>query len=60
MASVKFYTTNFVGSFSQLSTGAKNSITGVFALKALISSPARVLNLRRSTDSVTADFYADI
>ena len=60
MASVQFYTTNFAGSFSQLSTNAKNSITGVFALKALISSPARVLNLRRSTDSVTADFYTDI
>jgi len=60
MASVKFYTTNLVGSFSQLSTGAKNSATGIFALKALVSSPALVLNLRRSTDNATADFYADI
>jgi len=57
---IRFYITNLNGSFSQLSASAKNSVTGVFGLKALFSSPARVLNLRRSTDSVTADFYADI
>jgi hypothetical protein len=56
---IRFYTTNLKGSFSQLSTSAQNSVTGVFGLKALFSSPARVLNLRRSTDNVTADFYAD-
>ena len=57
---IKFYTTNFTGSFSQLSTSAKNSVTGIFALKALLSSSARVVNIRNGTTSATADFYADI
>jgi hypothetical protein len=56
---IKFYTTNLKGSFSQLSTSAQNSVTGVFGLKALFSSPARVLNLRNGTTAATADFYAD-
>lgn len=60
MATVQFYTKNFAGSFSQLSTSAKNSAVGIFSLKALFVSPARVLNVRNGTNSSTSDIYADV
>lgn len=60
MATVQFYTKNLVGSFSQLSTSAKNSAVGIFSLKALFVSPARVLNVRNGTNSSTSDIYADV
>lgn len=58
MATALFYKKS--GSFSQLSTTAKNSAVGIFSLKALLASPARVLNVRNGTNSSTTDIYADV
>ena len=45
--------------FSQLSTAAQKSATGVFSLRAINSFTAKVVNVRRSTDNATQDIYSD-
>ena len=44
---------------SQLSTSAINSAFGIFSLRSLYSRSAKVINVRRSTDNSTQDFYGD-
>lgn len=61
--------TNVVGSvkstyigtplFSQLSSAAASSAVGAFSLRAVNGTTALAVNVRRSSDSVTQDFYAD-
>ena len=49
--------------FSQLSSAAQSSAMGAFSLRAVNglspSGTAKAVNVRRSTDNVTQDFYAD-
>jgi hypothetical protein len=44
---------------SQLSSAATSSVLGAFSLHAVSGATARVVQIRRSSDSVTQDFYAD-
>ena len=44
--------------FSQISAGAKTSSTVAYSLRSLSTATARVVNIRRSSDSATLDFYA--
>jgi len=45
--------------FSQLSTSAVASAMGAFALRAVNGVTARAVQIRRSTDNATQDFWAD-
>ena len=45
--------------FSQLSTEAAASSVGAFSLRAVNGTSARAVQVRRSSDSATLDFYAD-
>ena len=45
--------------FSQLSAAAASSAVGAFSLRAVNGVTARAVQIRRSSDSVTLDFYAD-
>jgi hypothetical protein len=44
--------------FSQISAGAKTSSVAAYSLRALALTSARVVNVRRSSDSATLDFYS--
>ena len=45
--------------FSQLSTTATTSAVGAFSLRAVNGTTARAVQVRRSSDNTTQDFYAD-
>jgi len=45
--------------FSQLSITAQNAAMGVFSLRAINGVTPLTVNIRRSTDNVTQDFYTD-
>jgi hypothetical protein len=45
--------------FSRLSASATNSITGVFSLRAVLNATALAVQVKRQSDNVTQDFYAD-
>jgi hypothetical protein len=45
--------------FSQLSQAATSSAVGAFSLRAVNGTSARAVQVRRSSDSATQDFYAD-
>lgn len=45
--------------FSQLSQAAQSSAVGAFSLRAVNGTTARAVQVRRSSDSATQDFYAD-
>jgi hypothetical protein len=55
------YTSPLTGTplFSQLSSGATSSAVGAFSLRAVNATTARAIQVRRSSDSATQDFYAD-
>jgi hypothetical protein len=56
-----FVTGNMTGTslFSQLSLAAVTSAMGAFSLRAVNGTTAKAVNVRRSTDNATQDFYAD-
>lgn len=45
--------------FTQLSPSATSSAVGAFSLRAVNGTTAKAVQVRRSTDSATQDFYAD-
>jgi len=45
--------------FSRLSTSAKSSAVGVFSLRAVLDATALAVQIKRQSDNVTQDFYAD-
>ena len=45
--------------FTQLSPSATSSAVGAFSLRAIKGTSVRAVQIRRSSDSVTQDFYAD-
>ncbi len=45
--------------FTQLSQAATSSAVGAFSLRAVNGTSARAVQIRRSSDSATQDFYAD-
>ena len=45
--------------FSKLSASAVNSSVAAYSLRAVRASTAKAVQIRRSTDSATQDFYAD-
>ena len=53
--------TNYSGLtlLSQLSPSAQNSVMGIFGLRAIIGNVVKAVNIRRSSDNATQDFYAD-
>jgi hypothetical protein len=44
---------------SQLSLNAQSSLTAAFSFRSVFGMTAKAVNIKRSTDNVTADFYAD-
>jgi len=44
---------------SQLSAAASNTLVGAYSLRAVVGLTALAINIRRSSDSATLDFYAD-
>jgi len=65
----RIYFSNVIGSskttligtplFSQLSTSATTSAVGAFSLRAINGTTAKVVQVQRSSDSATQDFWAD-
>jgi hypothetical protein len=45
--------------FSRLSAAATSTVTGAFSLKAVNSNPAKAIQIKRTSDGATQDFWAD-
>jgi hypothetical protein len=46
--------------FLSLTQTGKNAEAGIYSMRAVVDYTAKVASIRRSSDNVTADFYADV
>jgi len=46
--------------FLSLTQTGKNAEAGIYSMRAVVGYTAKVASIRRSSDNVTADFYADV